>query len=73
MHGRLIIYLLIQNEYLSMSQLINVVGKILEEHCEQDSKTYQSGVIQVEEEGRNAILKQVWIYRIKCDCNVIIY
>ena len=42
-----------------MSQLFDVVGKILEEHCEQDSKAYHSSVIQVEEEGRNAILKHV--------------
>ena len=42
-----------------MSQLINTVGGILKECCEQDNKAYQSDVEQVEEESRSIMIKCV--------------
>lgn len=44
-----------------MSQMINMVGEILKQHCEQENYNYQNDVQQTEEESRNIITKHVWI------------
>ena len=45
-----------------MSQMINTVGEILKQHCEQDNDAYQTDVQQTEEDSRNTVIKHVRIY-----------
>ena len=51
--------MLLQVEYINMSQSINEVGQILKEHWEQTNKVYQSSVIKAEEESKDIITKHV--------------
>lgn len=51
--------LILQVEYVNMSQSINKVGQILKDHCEEDNKAYQRSVAQTEEESKSIIAQNV--------------
>lgn len=44
-----------------MSHSISKVGQLLNDHCEESSKAYQSSVMKAEEESRKTITKEVQI------------